>query len=125
MWRLNIHPVVLIKYAVEIEDMPSKFLVVMQDSLAERFGKRFERLVEISPKIRVGVIDYEEFLGLLTDMGYVVQQTRGYSSFPRCHTCNIVYMKGRYRRCIICGESLAAGPRKSRRKEKRYVDLGE
>ena len=116
---------VLFKYAVEIADMPSKFLVVMQGSLAERFGKRFERLLEISPKMRVGVIDCGEFLGLLTDMGYVAQQTRGYSSFPRCHTCNIVYMKGEFRRCLLCGGVLAAGPRKSRRKVRRYVDVTE
>ena len=114
---------VLFKYAAEIPDMPSKYLVVIQGS-TRRVGNRFERLVEISPKVSVGVIDHDEFLGMLADMGHVVQQTRGFAG-PRCHRCNLVYLKGGYTRCIICGGPLAAGPRKSRRKVRRYVEVEE
>ena len=116
---------VLFRYASELVDMPSKLLVVMQGSVGGVVVQRFERVVELSPKVRVGVIDYEAFITLLSELGVAeLPPARGVKN-PRCGRCGLVYLTSRYRMCIICGRELITGSRRARRRTRKFIDVGE
>jgi hypothetical protein len=93
--------------AREVPDAPSKLVVLMQN-VDEKVAKRFENVFEVSPKTRVGVIGYSEFIQLLEDLNVARPYFAGERKGPLCTNCRLVYTAVARTKCVVCGRATQA-----------------
>jgi hypothetical protein len=107
--------------AKEVPDAPSKLVVLMQN-VEEKVAKRFENVFEVSPKTRVGVIGYSDFMQLLEDLNVARPYFAGERKGPLCTNCRLVYTAVARTKCVVCGQPLRppSGRRRTKTREKAW-----